>query len=303
MEQFKDFFDFKSTVYTKTTSIILAAVLLFTTGFFMGAFTSDNVNVSDGASNETVQVNAAVQTTAAQTTVPQTTVAVQTALETQTSSNAASGSQASSGAPTTTEEIVALFNKAADGVKTDAVKVVKNFEKRSPQPEKTVVPSALQGTANSLVEEFMKDDNTPIEYTAKEDIVANYPVPGQSYSSKLTAADVKEATCNDLGSEYEITLKLNDTQNPTAGSGVGAACDVIEAEEVTSIKAASAILKEFIINYYDCVIKCKIDKASGHLTWASYVTPLTIECKVSMLVTTVDATVGLTFEKDYTVTY
>ncbi len=303
MKKFSEKFPEFDNSYTRIICIAMAFLFAFSIGNFCGGLT--NIKTFNG----TLAVEAAVNE---EKTEPQTQAVAadtQAAAEESTTAAQADNEQttaaASSGAPSamTTDEIIALFNQSSDKVKTDATKVVKNFEKRSSLPEKTVVPSALQGTANSLMEQFMKDDLEPIEYSGNADIVANYPVPGQSYSSKLTAADVKEATCTDNGTEYEITIKLNDSQNPTAGTGVGAACDVIEAAEVTSNGAVAAIMKSFTINYYDCVIKCKIDKATNHITWSSYTTPLIIDCQVSVLVSTVDATVGLSFEKDYTVTY
>lgn len=198
-----------------------------------------------------------------------------------------------------TAEIVALFNESANKVKTDATKVVKNYEDREVQEDKLVVPSALKSLAPSLMDKFMTDDTEPIEYATKEDIAANYMVPNQTYVSQLTEADVAEATCVDNGTEYEITIKLKDEVNPTAGSGVGSVFDVIEASEITD---AVTFVEKFDTEYYDCVVKCKIDKASGHTTWANYITPLVLNVTVNMFGTH-DASVGLSFEKDYTITY
>ena len=143
----------------------------------------------------------------------------------------------------------------------------------------------------------------PIDYATKEDIIANYQVPGESYCSQLTAADVTSATCTDNGTEYEVVLNIAENVNPVQGSGIGAACDIIDSEQVTSNEMVSSILKEFTITYSGCIIKCKIDKATNRVTWANYLTPLTIDALASVVITTVDAKVVLSFEKDYTITY
>lgn len=198
-----------------------------------------------------------------------------------------------------TAEIVKLFNESANKVKTDATKVVKNYEDREVQEDKLVVPSALKSLAPTLMDKFMKDDTDPIEYATKEDIAASYMVPNQTYVSQLTEAEVAEATCVDNGTEYEITIKLKDETNPSAGKGVGSVFDVIEASEITD---AVTFVEKFDTEYYNCVVKCRIDKASGHTVWANYITPLVLNVTVNMFGTH-DASVGLSFEKDYTITY
>lgn len=199
----------------------------------------------------------------------------------------------------TTEEIVELFNTSANKIKGEATKVVKNYEHRTVNEDKLVVPSSLQGLAEDMIKRFMTDDTEPIEYTTKEDIAENYMVPSQSYVSKLTVDDVQEASCKDNGSEYEITIKAKEQKNPTAGVGLAAAFDVVEANEVSE---KTSLIEKFDTIYHDCVVKCKIDKETGRMTWANYTTPLVLDCTVRVF-TSVNASVGLTFEKDYNIYY
>lgn len=199
----------------------------------------------------------------------------------------------------TTEEIVELFNTSANKIKGEATKVVKNYEYRTVNEDKLVVPSSLQGFAEDMMERFMNDDLEPIEYTTSEEIAENYMVPSQSYVSMLSAADVEKATCKDSGTEYEIMIKAKQQKNPTAGVGLGGAFDVIEANEVAE---KTSLIEKFETTYYDCVVKCKIDKQTGRMTWANYTTPLVLDCTVKIF-RSVDASVGLTFEKDYSIYY
>lgn len=307
MEFFNEVWNSVDSAARKGLCIGLAVVMLFSTGYITGAMTNISGTTDSEQSGESVQVDASVNTTTT-TAAPQTTTAVPSTtvpapVESTTADAQTTTATPSTGAPATTEEIVALFNEAANKVKTEGTKVVKNFENRDFYDDQSVIPAGLDSLASSLMNQYLGDDTEPIEYATKEDIIANYPVPEQSYSSMLTAADVAEATCNDNGSEYEITLNLATSVNPVSGVGVGAACDVLESSQITSNGAVSKILKEFTITYSGCVIKCKIDKATNRLTWASYYTPLTIDALVSVVVSTVDAKVVLSFEKDYTVTY
>lgn len=310
MENIKEFWNSIDSAVRKGLCIGLSIIMLFSAGYLTGTLSAVEKNSNapveqeQTTSQQSVQVDAtaATTTTAASTTTTAPSTTVPAPVD-GTTSAAQTTTAASTGAPSSTEEIVALFNEASDKVKTEATKVVKNFENRDFDGEQSIIPAGLDSLANSLMNQYLGDDTEPIEFASNQDIIANYPVPEQSYSSKLSAADVAEATCNDNGTEYEITLKLSTSENPSAGVGVGAACDVIESSQVTSNAAVSKILKEFTITYYDCVIKCKIDKETKRITWSNYVTPLTIDALVNVVFTTVDAKVVLSFEKDYTVTY
>lgn len=197
-----------------------------------------------------------------------------------------------------TEEMIAYFNKCANKVKTGATKVVKNHEKRI--VGEVVVPDVLQSMAEDLLKSNMKDDTDPIVYATKEEIRDNFLVPNQDYVSCVKASDVVKADCTDNGKEYVIYLKLKDEKNPRAGSGVGSVCDVIETYEIA--EKAPSFLEEFSTEYYDCEVTATIDKATGRMTHAVYSTPLKLNVVVSLFGTH-SASVGLTFVKDYSITY
>lgn len=203
------------------------------------------------------------------------------------------------GAPTAVADIVALFNESANKIKTDAVKVVKNYEKRTVNEDKLELPSGLENTARDLMTKYMGDDTEPIVYSTKEEIRNEYIVPEQSYVSKLQPSTVVKATCVDKGSTYEIYLKLKDQTNPTAGNGVGAVCDVIEVHEVAE---KVSFVKRFDTLYYNCEVKATIDKATGKMIHTNYKTPVVLDITVNLFGTH-DAAVGFTFEKDYSITY
>ncbi len=302
MEKLKEFWHSFDESTRKAFCIALALILVFGSGNFLGSLT--NIAQSNGSAQVT---EAPTETTQEAVKVDATTAAPQTQAATTapagTTAPAQTPSAPSAGAPATTEEIVALFNEAVNKVKTDATKVTKNFELRKYDDAQSVIPSALNSLAKTMMDKYMGDDTEPIDYATKEDIIANYQVPGESYCSQLTAADVTSATCTDNGTEYEVVLNIAENVNPVQGSGIGAACDIIDSDQVTSNEMVSSILKEFTITYSGCIIKCKIDKATNRVTWANYLTPLTIDALASVVITTVDAKVVLSFEKDYTITY
>ena len=198
----------------------------------------------------------------------------------------------------TIPEIVDLFNTSMNRIKGEAVKVTKNYEKRT--VNQLELPSALQSMGDTLINEVMKDDTEPIVYATKQEIRDNFMVPDQDYVSCLKPEDVKKAVFKDNGSEYEIYILVNDEKAPSAGSGVGSVFDVIETHEMK--EKAPSFVKEFSTEYYNCVVKVKIDKQTGRVTYANYSTPLYMDSTVDFMGTH-RVIFGVTFEKDYTIEY
>jgi hypothetical protein len=283
---------------TKGIAIALCIIMLFSSGFFFGTITSPKA-AEDTAVNAT-EAPQTTQATTAPTTQPTTAPTTQAPAENNGGETATTAPQASNGEKTTAE-IIQLYNDSANKVKTSATQVVKNYEYRRMNEETMVVPSALKGMASTIIPKFMSDDLEPQVYDTPDLIKEKFIVPKADYTSKLTEADVVEATCTDNGTEYEIMIKVKDETNPVQGAGVGAAFDVLEMGDMTSGEYGNMI-KKFDCQYFDCVLKCKIDKASGNMTWANYKTPLIMDMEVNMLGTH-QVSCEVSFEKDYTITY
>lgn len=196
----------------------------------------------------------------------------------------------------TTEEIVAYFNKNANRVKTEATKVVKNYEDR--EVGEIDAPTALMYLTKIIdIEKIMADDTEPMEFTTREEIVENFQVPKQSYVSCVTVNDVESASCKEEGNYYIITIKVKDQKNPVVGKGTGAMFDVVEAEEVEA--KAEGIVDDFTTEYYDCVVVAKFEKSTNRMVHANYMTPM----KLNVTIGKSNATMEMSFEKDYTITY
>ncbi len=301
----KDFFenvtDSLGDELIKGIAIALSIIMLFSGGFFFGTITSPKA-AEDTAVNATEAPQTTQATTAPTTAAPQTTAPATTApAENGGSEEATTAAPEANAGEKTTAEILQLYNDSANKIKTSATKVVKNYEYRKMNEETLVVPGALKSLANTIIPKFMTDDLDPIEYADAASIKENFIVPGEDYTSKLTEADIVEATCTDNGTEYEIMIKVKDETNPVPGTGVGAGFDVIEAGDITNSEYGS-MMEKFDCKYFNCVIKCKIDKASGNITWANYSTPLVMEMVVNMFGTH-NVSCEICFEKDYTITY
>ena len=284
--------------------IALVVLVLFFSGNLLGTLGASPAAEAEEDTQAEEVIASTSESTTQPTTAPTTAPTTQPTTQTNTDSTptpeqtTAPSEEAPSG-EMSKAEIIALFNESANKIKTEATKVIKNYEDRELLKEHTEVPSALEGMLDTLMGTAMKDDTDPIEYATKEDIIASYPVPGETWSSQLTEAEVAEATCIDNGTEYEIYLKLHPSTNPNVGEGVAKAMDTITAADMEN---APDMIQSFITNYFDCAIKCRIDKATGRTVWSNYYTPVVFDATVK-LGFTLQAKVGLSFEKDFTITY
>lgn len=225
----------------------------------------------------------------------------------QSSEPAASDSSGSTSlsSSSTKEEIVEYYNTAANKVKTDASKVTRNYEDLSNIPEKLSVPSAVESIANTAMNTFLKRDDTVVEYATKDDIIANFPVKGETWVGKITPDQIESATCEDNGTNYVITLNFNDaleSPNPGHGEGYGTAFNILDVSEI-KLDVPGLSLSNVQLTYFDGVIKCTVDKASGHMTAANFDMPLILSLTAKIVVKSVDATIGMDFEHDYSITY
>lgn len=287
--------------------IALAIVLLFSSGNFLGSLMSAEKAISAATSAATTKAAtpavsqtptpAPAQSTTAAPAASESTPAAPADSTTAAPAGSKTDNSTPAGTPSSPAEIIKLYNESANKIKTNASKVTRNFEDLQHNSEYTEMPGALQSIGTGLISQFLKKNETPVDYTGA-DIQANFPVKGESYVSKITEADIASATCNDDGTNYNITLKFNECTDPE-GTGCAAAFNVIKPDEVYS---AAKVVKNFSCRYYDAVIECKIDKASGNITWIKFTLPMVLSVTAQVVVT-LDAKVGMTFVDDYSITY
>lgn len=292
---------------TKTALVfVLSAIVLFSVGFLSGVGSNINATIDDPAIVNRIQGNAD-QTQAPAPTQAPTEAPTQTPSETPTEAPTQGTSEAPATQPSggeegkalsTPAEIIAYYNEAANKVKTNAAQVTRNWEDLHSDDEYLEVPAALETIGKTLMNTFLKKDETPIVWNTKDDIIANFPVKGQQFASNATEADLAEATCTDDGTYYNITLKFKDCTDPQ-GTGCDAAFNIMRAEDVYS---AAKVVQNFSVDYHDAVIECKIEKATGNLVWSKHTLPMIMHVTAKVIMT-LDAQVGMTFIDDYSITY
>lgn len=201
--------------------------------------------------------------------------------------------------PDTKAEIIELFNSSINKVKPTATKVIRNYEDRRYDEEHSDYPRVLNLVGGTLMDSWLVRHDVPMEYTEKDIIEANFPVKGESWSSRLTADDVGEAICKEKDGNYEIQLKLLYCKDPEKYTGP---CAVMEEVNLEIVQELVPIVKSCSVEYYDCEIICTIDKESGNLTYIRYVQPMVLTMVTERL-TRLDAIFAMTFESEYVIEY
>ena len=285
----------------RASCIVLCVVLIAAT--FCGCTVNLNIKLdraegTPAASGQAPKQNSA----AAPTQAPATTAAPSgDATTAAPSGDATTAAPAdNSGVPTTKAEILKLFTESANKIKTNATKVTRNYEDLQNVPEELKLPSALQAVGNPLLNQFLKKNETPVEYTGA-DIKANYPAQGQDYVTNATEADIAEATCTPDGSNYKVVLKFNSCTDPADGTACAGSFNTIRTQDVYD-NVPSGLIQNFSATYHDAQIEATIDKATGNMTAATYTLPITLNVTAKVIVT-LDATVGMKFIHDYTIEY
>lgn len=301
-------------------AIALAVVLLFAGGYVLGMGKSISVGVNVKSDNVQSGNAATVQATAvvpAAATQPQTAATSQTTAAPQASAENPSVSDVSPGEQTTAapavnggsdmsvEQIVELYNTAANKVKPEATTVTRNYKKLESLPEYLELPSAIQSIGSAAIKQFVKGTQEPESWTSKEDINLVFPVGGTDYTSHMTADMVESATCTDTGSAYQLEIKLYDDKitSPEKGTGYAGVFNTVTASSITEVSIPTVTFNSVDVNGINGSISCTIDKASNHVTDITFRNTdiLAIGAKVAFSEFT--AKLALAVEENYTIAY
>ena len=237
-----------------------------------GEATTEAASESESKSEaDSTKVNA---TTAAKTTTP---------AKTTTAANvtAPTNAPAASKKPEGTAAIVEYFNTAVNKVKTNAKSVQQKYVNNYLAASATV-PSGLSGIYKMLggdewLDGMLKDNSQgSATFSTKADIQAKFPVEGMTWASKLTAADVKSATCTEANGVYTITIITKpDGKSSTIDYGQGHAPKALNAVPPRIINdnipgIATSITGTAAMNYPFGKVVITVDAATGNVKTADY---------------------------------
>lgn len=208
-------------------------------------------------------------------------------------------------------DILSYFNTAINNVKPKAKQVTLNYEKNSEAGGiQGNLPSSLTSLANGLIsanmgeKDLSKLDPGLVNATTVDQKNAMFPVENESWSSKLTADDIEDATYTEADGKYTITIKVKaDEPSTETAHGVGhngKAFSVIMPSIVTDNAGGAAnLIKNVQTGHKDGKIVITVDKATGNVLTANYfyVWTLSLEALGAKL------SIPFGLEKDFTIAW
>ncbi len=215
-------------------------------------------DTTDAAAEDTT---AAVEDTTAAAT-DETTVAGETT---------AAATEAANAMPQGKEEIVAYYNTAINNAKKNSKSIHSNYMKHAVAGEITGIPSALDSIGQSLIKDNMGEDDSKknVTWTTAEDKNAFFPVEGETYASKLTAADVKDAKIVEKNGKYII--KITTVADPRS--------EGYSHSNGHAPKAFNAVLPGIIDGYIPGIVKSMFSVGTVATAYPSSTVQVTVDAK------------------------
>ena len=205
----------------------------------------------------------------------------------------------------TTAEVVNIYNTAANKIKSNAKSITRNYSKMQSLPEYLQLPSAINSLGSWAINKFVKGSDEPVTFTSKEDIIANFPVGGESYTSHLTSDMVKNVSFKDTGKTYEITFVLYNDKltSPKKGTGYAGVFNTVSASTFEEISVPGTKFENVKINGINGKIQCTIDKATGHVTKVIYANTDVLNLGVKVAGSSMTVKFALAGENSYSIKY
>lgn len=164
--------------------------------------------------------------------------------------------------PSSTKEIVELFNDSANEIKSDKPTVYMTRDYFQ-------VSNVLFGKTDitSTVSKINRNDQSK-----KEILPAEFPVGGETWASKLKPEAVQSAECTTSGEilQIKIVLKSESGIPLRARSNHGSCFSIPDNFDFLNVDIPGIKLGELTLTYSGCYINCTIDKTSGQLIKADY---------------------------------
>lgn len=237
---------------------------------------SNDTAVNNTATNNTATTDAATDNTASNNTASNDTSADKTTTDDKTPAD----NGGSSTVKNDKASIVAEFNKAVNSVKTNA-KTVEQKGVTNYLAGQTTISGGISSIYNMLggddwLDGMLKDNSQGAATYTGADITAKFPVEGQSWSSKLTADDVKEATRSEKDGVVTITITtIADAKSDSVKVGEGHAPKAFNVilpgvvnDNIPGI--AKNMVGTASMAYPESTVKVTIDAKTGHVITADY---------------------------------
>lgn len=205
-------------------------------------------------------------------------------------------------------EILSYFNTAINKVKPNAksITITHNENYQAGDMEGTL-PDGLISMANNLIKSNMgaKDVSQTPPATDVQSKNEMFPVEKESWSSKLTEADIDSATVKITDSQYIITVKVKeDAPSTDTAHGVGhngKAFSVV-TPAVVNDNAPQSIVSDVKTGHKNGTIILTVDKATGNAVAADYDFVWTLSLKATLIVS-VTVSIPFGIKSSYTIAW
>ena len=231
------------------------------------------------------------------------------AVEDTTAAEGEATTEAANAMPQSKEEIVAYYNTAVNNAKKSSKSIHSNYMKHAVAGEITGIPKALDSVGQSLIKDNMGEDESKknVTWTSAEDKNAFFPVEGESYASKLTAADVKEAKITEKDGKWIIRITTvadprsegYSHSNGHAPKAFNAVLPGIIDGYIPGIAKSLFSVGTVATGYPSSTVQITVDPATGNVTHANYMLFWTLYIPLSGT----DVVLPFSTENDYTINW
>lgn len=200
-----------------------------------------------------------------------------------------------------TQKAVDLYKTAMAKVKSSS-KTVTHTKTGATNYKNIVEAGKLSSAASTLMGMFMKESE-PNEAIDKAEM------PPKAGAAALTANTVKSATVKEEGKYQVVTINMKDATDPKAGAdGIGSVANVIEESQITGAIGSVPGLKlnGISIDYENVYVTCKIEKATGNMTYLLVDAPCVLKianAKIPIVGSVDNAKVGIECKDEYTIAW
>ncbi|MBR5562427.1 MAG: hypothetical protein IKW12_04675 [Clostridia bacterium] len=217
--------------------------------------------------------------------------------------------EAANAMPEGKEAIVTYYNTAINNAKKNSKSIHSNYMKHAVAGEITGIPSALDSVGQSLIKDNMGEDESKkdVTWTSAEDKNAFFPVEGETYASKLTAADVKDAKIVEKDGKWIIRITtVADPRSEGYSHSNGHAPKAFNAVlpglidgYIPGIAKSLFSVGTVATAYPSSTVQVTVDPATGNVTHANYMLYWTLYIPLNGT----DVVLPFSTENDYTINW
>ena len=206
-------------------------------------------------------------------------------------------------------EIVDYFNNVINNAKSNSKSITSNYMRHDVAGEITGVPAALSSIGQALIKDNMGEDDSKknVTWISQADKEAFFPVEGETWASKLTAEDVKEATLTEKDGKWIIKIKTkDDPRSETHKHGEGHAPKVFNVvlpgivdQYIPAIVKSMFSVGAVATAYPSSTVTITVDPSTGNVINANYLMYWTMYIPMNGS----DVVLPFSTESDYTINW